>query len=123
VHHGNAFDLPRGRYDLVSMFFMAESVTGDREEFEELSHRFADAAARGGHLVAAYMAGMPKYELGGEILPSFPLDRHTLEAVMRPVTRQLRIRQLPADPTLPYQHDGVLLLTARAPHRPHSVLS
>jgi hypothetical protein len=122
VHHGNAFDLPRGRYDLVSMFFMAESVTGDREEFEELSHRFADAAARGGHLVAAYMAGMPKYELGGEILPSFPLDRHTLEAVMRPVTRQLRIWELPPDPTLPYEHDGVLLLTARARHQPHRVL-
>jgi hypothetical protein len=122
VHHGNAFDLPVRRYDLVSMFFMAESVTGDRAEFEELSARFATAATPGGHLVAAYMAGMPQYELGGVTLPSFPLDRHTLEAVMRPVTRQLRIWELPPDPTLPYEHDGVLLLTARARHQPHRVL-
>jgi hypothetical protein len=123
IHHGDALDVPLGQQDLVSMFFVAESVTGDRDEFEQLNLRFAAAAAPGGHLVAAYMAGMPKYELGGETLPSFPLDRHTLEAVMRPVTRQLRIWQLPADPTLPYEHDGVLLLTARAPHRPRSVLA
>jgi hypothetical protein len=123
VHQGDAFHLPPGRYGLVSMFFMAESVTGDRDEFEHLSHRFAQAAAPGGHLVAAFMAGMPEYELGGQRLPSFDLDRHTLEAVMRPVTRQLRVWQLPADPTLPYRHDGVLLLTARALERSRTVRS
>jgi hypothetical protein len=121
IHHGDALDGPLGQHDLVSMFFVAESVTGDGAEFEQLSHRFAAAAVPGGHLVAAYMAGMPKYELGGETLPAFPLDRQTLEAVMRPVTRELRIRQLPADRTLPYEHEGVLLLTARAPDGPHSV--
>ena len=121
IHHGDAADVPPGQHDLVSMFFMAESVTGGRDEFEWLAHRFARAAAPGGHLVAAFMAGMSQYELGGATLPSFPLDRHTLEAVMRPVTRELRIWKLPADPTLPYEHDGVLLLTARAPHQPHDV--
>jgi hypothetical protein len=122
IHHGDALEVPLGQHGLVSMFFVAESVTGDRDEFERLSHRFAAAAAPGGHLVAAYMAGMPQYELGGETLPSFPLDRQTLETVMRPVTRQLRIWQLPADRTLPYEHDGVLLLTARAPDGPYRVL-
>ena len=34
---------------------------------------------------------------------------------MQPVTEHLRIWQLPADPGLPYHHDGVLLLTAQAP--------
>jgi hypothetical protein len=123
VHQGDAFHLPSGRYGLVSMFFMAESVTADRDEFKQLCHRFALAAAPGGHLVAAFMAGMPEYELGGQTLPSFALDRHTLEAVMRPVTRQLRVRQLPADPTLPYRHDGVLLLTARGLDRSRTVRS
>lgn len=122
VHHGNAFDLPTAQHDLVSMFFMAESVTGDRQEFQQLSHRFAAAAAPEGHLIAAYMAGMPQYELAGQTLPSFPLDQHTLETVMQPVTEQLRVWQLPADPTLPYQHEGVLLLTARARHHEHVVL-
>ncbi len=123
VHQGDAFHLPPGRYGLVSMFFMAESVTGNRDEFEQLCHRFALAAAPGGHLVAAFMAGMPEYELGVQTLPSFGLDRHTLEAVMQPVTRQLRVRQLPADPTLPYRHDGVLLLTARGLDRSRTVRS
>jgi hypothetical protein len=121
IDHGDALKVPLGQHDLVSMFFVAESVAGDRDEFEQLSRRFAAAAAPGGHLVAAYMAGMPHYELGGETLPSFPLDRETLETVMRPVTRQLRIWQLPADRTLPYEHEGVLLLTACAPDGPHDV--
>lgn len=114
VRQGNAFDLPAARYDLVSMFFVAESVTGDPEEFRQLCRRFAGAAVPGGHLVAAFMAGMPQYELGGEVLPSLPLTEDTLEAVMRPVTRDLYVQRLPPDATLPYQHDGVLLLTARA---------
>lgn len=126
VRHGSAFDLaparPRVRsgwrgHQLVSMFFVAESVTGDREEFEQLSRCFAAAAAPGGHLVAAYMAGMPHYRLGGQTLPSYPLDRAGLEAVMRPITEDLRVEQLPADEELPYEHEGVLLLTARATAR------
>ena len=115
LHQGDAFDLQPASHELVSMFFMAESVTGDRAEFEELCTRFATAATPGGHLVAAFMAGMPCYRMGTEVLPSFPLDQPTLEAVMRPLTRDLRVEQLPPDPALPYQHDGVLLLTARAP--------
>ncbi len=114
VRSGDALELPVKRYDLVSMFFMAESVTGDRGEFEQFCHSFTRAAVPGGHLVAAFMAGMPEYELGGQVLPSYALDKSTLEAVMDPVAQDLRVWQLPADPTLPYRHEGVLLLTARA---------
>lgn len=114
VRQGDAFDLPSLGYDLVSMFFVAESVTGDRDEFEELCRRFARAAVTGGHLVAAFMAGMPDYALGGETLPAFPLDERTLRAVLQPITRDLCVWRLPADPSLPYEHDGVLLVTARA---------
>ena len=95
------------------MFFVAESVTGDRDEFEELCARFAGAAAQGAHLVAAFMAGMPQYELGGHTLPAFPLDQRILTAVMQPLARDLNV-WLPRDPHLPYEHDGVLLLTGRA---------
>ncbi len=115
VTQGSAFALPARRYDLVSMFFVAESVTGERAEFELLTQRFVRAAVPGGRLVAAFMAGMPQYELGGDVLPSFPLDEPALEHVVGPLTRDLHIVRLPADPTLPYEHDGVLLLTARSP--------
>lgn len=114
VRRGDAFTLPRARYDLVSMFFVAESVTGVREEFEEICRRFAAAAAPGGHLVAAFMAGMPSYELGGEVLPSHPIDEDALTGALRGLVEELDVRRLPPDPTLPYEHDGVLLLTARA---------
>lgn len=117
IQHGDAFDLPVHQHELVSMFFMAESVTGDLDEFQQLCHRFASAATPGGHLVAAFMAGMPSYHLGGQTLPSLPLDQHTLQTIMQPVAEHLQIWQLPADSSLPYRHEGVLLLTARTPHR------
>lgn len=115
VRRGDAFALPSRRHDLVSMFFVAESVTGVAAEFEQLCRSFADAAVPGGHLVAAFMAGMPSYELGGECLPSYPVDEGAIRAALRGHADDLRLRRLPADPTLPYEHDGVLLLTARAP--------
>jgi hypothetical protein len=114
IRRGDAFTLPPARYDMVSMFFVAESVTGVREEFEGICRGFASAAAPGGHLVAAFMAGMPSYELGGKVLPSYPIDEGALAAALRGLVQELDVRRLPPDPTLPYEHDGVLLLTARA---------
>ena len=114
VSQGSAFDLPARRYDLVSMFFVAESVTGDRAEFETLCRRFAGAAVPGGHLVAAFMAGMPAYRLAGEVFPALAVDEAALRAALVDVTDELIVSRLPPDPTLPYTHDGVLLLTARA---------
>lgn len=115
VRRGDAFALPRRRYDLVSMFFVAESVTGVAAEFEQLCRAFAGAAVPGGHLVAAFMAGMPSYELGGECLPSYPVDEGAIEAALHGHADDVTLRRLAPDPTLPYEHDGVLLLTARAP--------
>lgn len=112
VRQGSAFALPERRYELASMFFVAESVTGDYHEFREMCHRLVRCVVPGGHLVAAFMAGMPSYHLSGQTLPSFPLDEGTLEMTLRPVTSALRVWRLPADPTIPYQHDGVLLMTA-----------
>lgn len=113
VRQGSAFELEPGAYDLVSMFFVAESVTGDRDEFAQLCAGFAAAAAPGGHLVAAFMAGMPSYHLGGRLWPSVPVGEDDVVEVLGPLVRGLRVWRLPADPTLPYEHDGVLLATAR----------
>ena len=115
VRRGDAFALTPRRHDLVSMFFVAESVTGVAAEFEQLCRSFAGAAVPGGHLVAAFMAGMPSYELGGECLPSYPVDESAVRAALHGHADDLRLRRLPPDATLPYEHDGVLLLTARAP--------
>ena len=113
VRQGAVQELPPASYDLVSMFFVAESVTGDREEFATLCAGFAAAAAPGGHLVAAFMAGMPSYRLGGRTWPSVPVDEADVARVLGPLIRDLRVWRLPPDPTLPYEHDGVLLATAR----------
>ena len=66
-----------------------------------------------GFTFAAFMAGMPSYHLGGRLWPSVPVGEDDVVEVLGPLIRDLRVWRLPADPTLPYEHDGVLLATAR----------
>lgn len=103
-------------YDLASMHFVAESVTTDEAEFGELCASFVAAVRPGGHLVAAFMAGMPTYSLGdGSSWPGLPVDADILAAVFAPLTREYAVTVVPRDETLPaYGDDGMLVLHARA---------
>jgi hypothetical protein len=118
VLHAGADDLPVGRYGGASMFFVAESVTGDPQEFRAICARLACAVRPGGYVVAAFMAGMPSYELAGELLPSCPVDAWTVREALAPYLRELRLTHIPPDPSLPYDCDGMLLATGRRPDRP-----
>lgn len=117
VLHGGADDLPVGWYGGASMFFVAESVTGDLQEFRAICARLACAVRPGGHVVAAFMAGMPSYELAGQLLPSCPVDAWTVREALAPHLRNLRVGHIRPDPSLPYDCDGMLLATGRRPDR------
>ena len=108
---GNAFDLEPGLYGLGSMFFVAESVTSDENEFRTMCCRFVESVRPGGYVVAAFMAGMSEYGVAEEVLPSYPLSEDRLADVFGAYTERLQIRKIPPDASLPYQYDGMLLMT------------
>ena len=115
VRHGDAFALAGSDYDLASMHFVAESVTEDPDEFEEFCAAFVATVRPGGHLVAAFMENMSRYELGdGSRWPGTPVDGAIVARVFGPLTEDLRVSRIDADPGLPeYGYTGMVLMRAR----------
>ena len=112
---GDAFALAGSDYDLASMHFVAESVTEDPDEFDEFCAAFVATVRPGGHLVAAFMENMGRYELGdGSRWPGIPVDGATVARVVGPLTEDLRLSRIDADPGLPaYGYTGMVLMRAR----------
>ncbi|MGQ4387353.1 class I SAM-dependent methyltransferase [Streptomyces sp. SAS_270] len=114
VVHQDVRALPSGGYGLASMHFVAEGVTEDFAEFTEFCRRFARSVVPGGHLVAAFMENMPTYRIGpASKWPGCPVNPDVITEVFTPLTQQLAVTRIDADPTLPdYGDSGMVLLTA-----------
>jgi len=69
----------------------------------------------GNLMVAAFMENMARYELGdGSRWPGLPVDGAAVSEVFGPLTRDLRVARVDADPGLSdYGYTGMVLLTAR----------
>jgi hypothetical protein len=115
VRAGGAHDLEPAGYDLASMHFVAESATEDADEFRDLCRAFISSVRPGGHLVAAFMENMGRYQIGtGPHWPGYPVDAGIVGAAFAPYTTDLEIDRVDADPTSAgYQTTGMVLLTAR----------
>ncbi|MCD7444620.1 class I SAM-dependent methyltransferase [Streptomyces lincolnensis] len=120
VVHADVRELaPRG-YDLASMHFVAEGATEDFAEFAAFCRAFVRCVVPGGLLVAAFMENMPTYRIGpASRWPGCPVDPETVRAVFAPLTREVTVTRIDADPTLPdYGDSGMVLLTGVAAERP-----
>ena len=74
VVQGSIFDLPQRRWDAATMFFCAESITAEQQEFERACAAFAGAVKPGGVLAAAFLAGSRGYRVGEENYPAVAVD-------------------------------------------------
>ncbi|MFI9151683.1 class I SAM-dependent methyltransferase [Streptomyces sp. NPDC053367] len=116
VVHTDVRDLEPGAYGLASMHFVAEGATEDFAEFAEFCGLFVRCVAPGGYLVAAFMENMPTYRIGpASRWPGCPVGPDTVTEVFAPLTDELSVTRIDADPTLPdYGDTGMVLLTATA---------
>ncbi|MFG2503129.1 class I SAM-dependent methyltransferase [Streptomyces sp. NPDC048441] len=114
VVHGDIRALTPGTYDIASMNFVAEGVTEDFAEFTDFCHRFVRSVVPGGHLVAAFMENMPTYRIGpASRWPGCPVNPAVVTEVFAPLTAELAVTRIDADPTLPdYGDSGMVLMTA-----------
>lgn len=82
VTRGSIFELPRAQWDVASMFFCAESITGQLDEFEAAISAFAKCVKPGGTLAAAFLVQSDGYEVGGRRFPALRLSAGHIEAVL-----------------------------------------
>lgn len=82
------FDLPPCTWDLGSMFFVADGITSDREEFESGVRAFLSALVPGSPFLMAFMEGSTCYDVRGVKFPSVQVTPDSLDALLTrlPVT-------------------------------------
>ena len=73
IEQRSVFDLPRARWDVGTMFFVAESITRKPEEFRAAVARFVGALKPGAPFAAAFMAGSDGYEVADTVFPAVPI--------------------------------------------------
>jgi hypothetical protein len=61
---GSIFALPRNRYDIVTSYFVSDSITTSRAEFWESIRAISQSVKPGGLLVLAHMIGSHEYPAG-----------------------------------------------------------
>jgi hypothetical protein len=69
----SVFDLPVAQWDLGTMFFVAESITEDPQEFRAGMAGFLRALKPGSPFAAAFMAGSDGYPVAGIRFPALPI--------------------------------------------------
>jgi len=73
IERRSVFSLPKARWDLGTMFFVAESITEDPAEFRAALARFTGALKPGSPFAAAFMAGSHGYPVAGTNFPALPI--------------------------------------------------
>jgi hypothetical protein len=73
VEQRSVFDLPPAQWDLGTMFFVAESITGDPAEFRDAVARFVGALKPGAPFAATFMAGSDGYPVADTRFPALPI--------------------------------------------------
>lgn len=112
IHKGSIIDNKKGGYDVVSMFFCAESITNNSAEFVRVCNKFVQAARSGGALVAAFMERSSGYRIGKIDFPAYPVDAILLKLVFGPLCNKLKIHHIKkAKDPLRDGYTGMLLLT------------
>jgi hypothetical protein len=107
------FDLPARSWDLGSMFFVADGMTTDNEEFESGVRCFLNALLPGSPFLMAFMEGSSHYDVRGVRFPSVRVTSRSLDALLAglPVAGASVLRTDNSVRRLRDGYDAMLLVT------------
>ncbi len=88
IRRGSIFELPERAWDAATMFFCAESITGNRDEFEVACAAYARCVKPGGLLAAAFLVRSGGYVVADR---PFPVLHVTAEEIEETFARYARI--------------------------------
>jgi len=87
VHKGNVFTLAPDRFDLGTMFFVAESITTRDDEFQRATRQFVRSLKPRGAFAAAFMRDSAGYLVGDRFFPACSVDEKDIEVCLASVAR------------------------------------
>jgi len=95
------------------MFFVADGITTDEEEFRSAVRAFLDSLRPGSPFLMAFMEGSHGYEVGGVRFPAVTVTPDSIEALLAemPVTRTSMQRTDNSIRRVREGYDAMLLVT------------
>jgi hypothetical protein len=85
VVRGNVLALPPERYDMGTMFFVAESITTRADEFRRATRRFVGSLTSKAPFAAAFMRDSSGYVVAGKSFPACSITEKDVERCLAPV--------------------------------------
>jgi NNMT/PNMT/TEMT family len=115
IVQGSIFDLPERRWDAATMFFCAESITEQQDEFERACAAFARAVRPGGVLAGAFLAGSRGYRVGEEDFPAVSVTPDSLSRAFAGLAHDIVTTPIGAmADEIRSGYSGMIFLSARA---------
>ncbi len=111
VRKGSIFGLEEGRWDLGTMFFVAESITGMRDECAKATTRFVRSLKPGAPFAATFMENSQGYVVGGRTFPAVAVTQEDVRALLRDVARDVELHSIRSPHLFRHGYDGMVLVT------------
>ena len=91
VEKGSVFDLGRARWDIGTMFFVAESLTAEPTEFNRAVSCFLGALRPGAPFAVAFMEGSKGWTAGTQTFPAVDIHTADVHACFAGRTKDLHV--------------------------------
>lgn len=112
IEQFSVFDLPREQWQLGTMFFVAESITQDPDEFRAAVNGFIGALQPGAPFAAAFMAGSVGYPVAGIPYPALQITpKDVTERFSEFGVRDLNVYLNKTSHRVRKGYDGMILAT------------
>ncbi|MFE0811761.1 SCO2525 family SAM-dependent methyltransferase [Streptomyces sp. NPDC058848] len=113
VERGNLFDLEDGsrRWDLGTMFFVADSMSECADEFHRGVRCFMNALSDGAPFATAFMKESVGYRVGDHDYPAYRVNEDQVRESLEPFTEELEIHDL--HHMVRPGHEGMILALGR----------
>jgi hypothetical protein len=113
VEKKSIFDLPRARWDVGTMFFVAESITSAKLEFERAIRKFLGALRPGSPFVIALMENSRGYQVGSHFFPAIRVDEGVVRRKLVSYAPEVTVEHIDSDGLLRDGYSGMILARGR----------
>jgi NNMT/PNMT/TEMT family len=113
IRHLSVFELPPQRWELGSMFFVADGITTDQAEFESAVRKFLESLIPGAPFMMAFMEGSTGYDVNGIQFPAVHITLESIRALLGvlPVREASLFRTNKTARPLRLGYDAMVLVT------------
>ncbi|MDQ1295640.1 MAG: hypothetical protein QG608_3525 [Actinomycetota bacterium] len=123
VVRSNVFELTENTYDIGTMFFVAESMTDDENEFEKATECFLRSLRPGAPFAAAFMDSSEGYVVGDKLFPAVhEVTKTRVENVLAGLVAdgEVTVDKIRVPPTDPLRdgYEGMLIAVGRTRGNP-----